>query len=194
MPRKPACSPSAKCLTGKIRAVQVTQAGALSPSGMKMPDRNSRAMIVALTSGVAASALGTIAVIANPSAQKVAAPTTSITRKRARVAPLGSSAWYVSTPVDCRTIPIRGFSRDRCRPGSTPGTDTSPPSRRRYPSRISTVVVFPAPLGPQQREDLTVGNLQVDARDGRHVAVRRDQTTDPHRHVRDRPVHHDPRG
>src|SRR5215472_5039678 len=32
--------------------------------------------------------------------------------------------------------------------GSVPSTVTSPPSRRRYPSRISTVVVLPAPFGP----------------------------------------------
>src|SRR3954451_3696699 len=34
------------------------------------------------------------------------------------------------------------------RAGSSPRTATSPPSRRRMPSRISTVVVLPAPLGP----------------------------------------------
>src|SRR5262249_7810254 len=32
--------------------------------------------------------------------------------------------------------------------GSVPSTETSPLSRRRYPSRISTVVVLPAPFGP----------------------------------------------
>ena len=39
--------PSAKCLTGKIRAVQMIQVGALSPIGMNTPDRNSRGRIVA---------------------------------------------------------------------------------------------------------------------------------------------------
>ena len=35
-------------------------------------------------------------------------------------------------------------------PGSSPSTCTSPPVRWRYPSRISTVVVFPAPFGPKK--------------------------------------------
>src|SRR5262249_58119294 len=35
-------------------------------------------------------------------------------------------------------------------PGSVPRTVTSPLSRRRYPSRISTVVVLPAPFGPSR--------------------------------------------
>lgn len=51
VPRKPACMLSAKCLTGKILAVQVIQVGALSPIGMKIPDRSSSGRIVALTIG-----------------------------------------------------------------------------------------------------------------------------------------------
>ena len=50
-------------------------AGALSPSGMNTPDRNSNGRIVALTIAGAASAFGMTAVIANPRAQKLAAPT-----------------------------------------------------------------------------------------------------------------------
>src|SRR3954470_4720411 len=34
--------------------------------------------------------------------------------------------------------------------GSCPSTETSPASRGRRPSRISTVVVFPAPFGPSR--------------------------------------------
>ena len=34
--------------------------------------------------------------------------------------------------------------------GSTPSVSTSPPLRSRNPSRISMVVVFPAPLGPSK--------------------------------------------
>ncbi len=34
--------------------------------------------------------------------------------------------------------------------GSSPRTVTSPPSRGRKPSRISTVVVLPAPLAPRK--------------------------------------------
>src|SRR5215469_17657041 len=45
-------------------------------------------------------------------------------------------------------MPMRErHSRPPC-PGSVPRTVTSPLSRCRYPSRISTVVVLPAPLGP----------------------------------------------
>ena len=66
--------PLAKCQTGKIRAIQTIQAGALLPSGMNTPDRNSSGRIDALTIAGEASALGMAAVIANPSAQKLAAP------------------------------------------------------------------------------------------------------------------------
>ena len=72
--------PRAKCQTGKIRAIQTIQAGALLPSGMKTPDRNSSGRIDALTMAGAASAFGMTAVTAKPSAQKVAAPTSSMTR------------------------------------------------------------------------------------------------------------------
>src|SRR5438034_474676 len=51
--------------------------------------------------------------------------------------------------VDWRTIPIWAFSSRSPRAGSRPNTDTAPPSRSRNPSRISTVVVFPAPFGPR---------------------------------------------
>src|SRR5262245_29927807 len=44
--------------------------------------------------------------------------------------------------------PIRGFSRSGERTTSTPRTSTVPPSGGRSPSRISTVVVLPAPFGP----------------------------------------------
>jgi hypothetical protein len=36
-----------------------------------------------------------------------------------------------------------------CAAGSTPRVCTVPPLRSRKPSRISTVVVFPAPFGPR---------------------------------------------
>ena len=35
-------------------------------------------------------------------------------------------------------------------PGSKPNTQASPPSRCRKPSRISRMVVLPAPLGPSK--------------------------------------------
>ena len=52
-------------------------------------------------------------------------------------------------PHSCSTMPIRSRSRTPPRAGSIPRTDTDPPSRGRYPSRISTVVVLPAPFGPR---------------------------------------------
>jgi hypothetical protein len=36
VPRNPACIPSAKCLTGKIRAIQRIQFGVLLPNGIKI--------------------------------------------------------------------------------------------------------------------------------------------------------------
>ena len=84
--------PSAKCRTGKIRAIQTIQAGVLLPNGMKIPDKNSSGRIVALTIAGAASALGMTELIAKPSAQKLAAPTSSMTRNRSSVMPVGMSA------------------------------------------------------------------------------------------------------
>src|SRR5205809_1597350 len=45
---------------------------------------------------------------------------------------------------------MRGFSRSGSRTASTPRTRTSPRSGSRRPSRTSTVVVLPAPLGPSR--------------------------------------------
>ena len=53
-----------------------------------------------------------------------------------------------------------------------------PPSGARRPSRISTVVVLPAPFGPEQAEDLAAGDVEVDAVDGDEVAVALDQPAD----------------
>ena len=50
---------------------------------------------------------------------------------------------------DCSTIPMRLRHSRVGAAGSAPSTETLPPSRRRYPSRISTVVVLPAPFGPR---------------------------------------------
>src|SRR5271165_680902 len=92
VPRNPACMPLAKCQTGKIRAIHTIHAGALLPSGMKTPDRNSSGRIDALTIAGAASAFGMTAVTANPSAQKLAAPTSNMTRNRSSVRPVGMLA------------------------------------------------------------------------------------------------------
>src|SRR5207247_1955599 len=52
--------------------------------------------------------------------------------------------------VDCSTIPIWARMARSLRAGSNPRTVTSPAVRARKPSRISTVVVFPAPFGPSR--------------------------------------------
>ena len=76
-----------------MRATQRIQLGALVPSGMKMPERNSSGRMVALTIAGEASALGITVVMANPRAQKLPAPTTSMTRKWTSVMPVGTEAW-----------------------------------------------------------------------------------------------------
>ena len=49
---------STKCRTGKMLPTALIHVGVSSPSGMKMPERNSSGRIVALTIGGAASAFG----------------------------------------------------------------------------------------------------------------------------------------
>ncbi len=44
--------------------------------------------------------------------------------------------------------------------------------RGRKPSRISTVVVLPAPFGPEQPEDFAGADFKIDAFHGRKIAVR----------------------
>ena len=74
-------------------------------------------------------------------------------------------------PVLWSTIPIRSrSSRERCC-GSWPSTETMPLVLVRYPSRISTVVVLPAPLGPEQSEDLARRDLEIEPAHGVMVAV-----------------------
>ena len=55
--------------------------------------------------------------------------------------------------------------------GSTPSVCTVPPLRLRNPSRISTVVVFPAPFGPEQGEDLALLHLEADVAHRHRVPV-----------------------
>ncbi len=55
------------------------------------------------------------------------------------------------SPADsCITIPTRWRQSEVAWAGSTPSTSTSPASRSPNPSRISIVVVFPAPFGPRK--------------------------------------------
>ena len=67
-------------------------------------------------------------------------------------------------------MPIRSFNLLRCRPGSTPRTLTWPASRVRNPSKISTVVVFPAPLGPS-RAKISPTRTDRSTRDRTRLAV-----------------------
>src|SRR5580704_13004792 len=49
----------------------------------------------------------------------------------------------------CKTTPTRSRQAPPAVAGSCPRTHTCPAVRRRKPSRISTVVVLPAPFGPR---------------------------------------------
>ena len=53
-----------------------------------------------------------------------------------------------------------------------------PASGARRPSRISTVVVLPAPFGPSRPKTSPPGDVEVDAVDGDEVAVALDQSAD----------------
>ena len=77
-----------------------------------------------------------------------------------------------------RLTPMRGLSASAPVATSTPSTVACPPSGARRPSRISTVVVLPAPFGPEQAEDLAAGDVEVDAVDRDEVAVALDQPAD----------------
>ena len=57
---------------------------------------------------------------------------------------------------------MRGLSASASVATSSPRTVAVPPSWTRRPSRISTVVVLPAPFGPEEAEDLASGDLEVD--------------------------------
>ena len=88
-----------------------------------------------------------------------------------------------------RLTPMRGLSDvgavgRRRRRGPSP----APPSGARSPSRISTVVVLPAPFGPEQAEDLAGRDVEVDPVDREDVAVVLDQAANvDDRRRRDRP-------
>lgn len=80
-------------------------------------------------------------------------------------------------PVD--GVPIEGAveppSRSRTSAqsltGSSPSTEIEPESGVRSPAMLSTVVVLPAPLGPDDAEDLPLLNGEGDVIDGNVVPV-----------------------
>ena len=63
--------------------------------------------------------------------------------------------------------------------GSWPSTLTSPAERIRKPSRISIVVVLPAPFGPSRQTTSPAADVEVDT--GEHVVL-----AVPHPQVADR--------
>ncbi|ALM38909.1 hypothetical protein SFR_2294 [Streptomyces sp. FR-008] len=50
--------------------------------------------------------------------------------------------------LSCNCTPSRSRTSARSVTGSSPSTETEPESGLRSPATLSTVVVFPAPLGP----------------------------------------------
>ena len=70
------------------------------------------------------------------------------------------------------------LERAASRATSWPSTRTSPPSGARRPSRISTVVVLPAPFGPSSPKISPRRDVEVDAVDGLDVAVALGQAAD----------------
>src|SRR6266851_2010200 len=60
--------------------------------------------------------------------------------------------------VDCSAAPISCLRAFDSRCGLRPQTETRPPSGSRRPSRISTVVVLPAPFGPNRPPSVSLLN------------------------------------
>ena len=90
---------------------------------------------------------------------------------RGRARPSPRTVRYGSTPVDCSTIPIRSLRVVVPLAGSCPRTRTSPAVRARNPSRISDVVVLPAPFGPRSANTSPASTWKSIAPDGLEVAV-----------------------
>ena len=72
----------------------------------------------------------------------------------------------------------RGTSRSR-RAGSWPSTETLPASARRWPSRISTRVVLPAPLGPSRASTSPRATVRSTPSSATWPVVRLAQAADP---------------
>ncbi len=88
-------------------------------------------------------------------------------------------------PPVCGITPTRVRTPAGSRAGSRPSTDTSPPSRRRSPAQISTVVVLPAPLGPSTAVTAPAAAVNDSPADRLGVAVPLDEVADGNggRHV-----------
>ena len=68
-----------------------------------------------------------------------------------------------STAENWPVTPIAARTASASRATSWPATRTSPPSAPIRVDRIWTAVVLPAPFGSEQREDRSLGDVQVDA-------------------------------
>ena len=75
-----------------------------------------------------------------------------------------------SSAASCSATPIERRTPRASRTTSCPATSRVPPVGRSSVVSMRTVVVLPAPFGPEEGVDLALGDLQVDARDGHHPA------------------------
>ena len=75
------------------------------------------------------------------------------------------AASWSATPIDLRTSPASVTT-------SWPATFAVPPVGRRSVVSMRTVVVLPAPFGPEEGVDLTLGDVQVDAAHGLYARLR----------------------
>ena len=89
---------SRKCFTGKMSPTVRIHAGESSVTVMNTPDRNRSGRMIAFTTAGPASAFGTIAVVASPSAENAIPPTMIVTMNSNSLAPVGTSASYTMTP------------------------------------------------------------------------------------------------
>ena len=71
----------------------------------------------------------------------------------------------------CSWTPIRGSSSLLRGQGDVPSSVTPPLSAALSPSMISSVVVLPAPLGPEDPEELARTHLEAHTVDGTQIAI-----------------------
>ena len=96
-----------------------------------------------------------------------------------RVDQLAAPVGAAGKPHSCSTTPVRSRSSGGWSAGSKPRTRTVPArSGGRKPSRISSVVVLPAPLGPRRPNTSPRATREVDAPQHRPVAVALAETLD----------------
>ncbi len=92
-----------------------------------------------------------------------------------RAAGISSTVSYCSSGVSCSWMPSRCRSAPSSDPSAKPRTSTCPSSGRSSPSRISTVVVLPAPFGPSSPKHFAAVDPKIDPADRLDVAVAHNQ-------------------